>query len=137
MRHPPKTLDPHEAGKQLVEQLQAAEGGAWTGLELQARFSLTAATLHRRRNDHCNIYWRDARHEFHYPQWQFTATGALLPGIQEALEQFKSQDEWRIVSYFLGKRSQLAGLRPLDLLRQGEVEKVLAQAKIHAEENTW
>lgn len=133
----PQAFDPHATGQRLVEELQAAEGGAWTGQELQARFGLTAAVLHRRRKEHRIIYWRDARHEFHYPQWQFNAAGALMPGIQEILEQFKSQDEWRVVRFFLGPRAQLSGQQPLDLLRQGDVAKILAHAKIHVEENTW
>jgi len=41
------------------------------------------------------------------------------------------------MSYFLGQRSQLDELRPLDLLRHGDINKVLAHAQIHAEENTW
>ena len=61
----------------------------------------------------------------------------LLPGIQEVLEQFKSQDEWRVMSYFLGKRAQLSDQRPLDLLRQGDVARVLEHAENHAQENTW
>jgi len=133
----PQAFDPHEAGRRLVEELQAAEGGAWTGQELQARFNLTSAVLHRRRKEHRIVYWRDARHEFHYPVWQFTPTGALLPGIQEVLALFKSLDEWRVMRYFLGRRAQLSGQRPIDLLRQDAVEKVLEHAKIHAQENTW
>jgi hypothetical protein len=131
-------FDPDAAGERLVAEMQAAEGGAWTGPELEGgHFQLTPATLHRRRKEHRIIYWRDARHNFHYPKWQFTPGGALLPGIQEVLAVFRSRDEWRIMSYFLGKRPQLGDLRPLDLLRQGEVETVLAHATIHAEENTW
>ena len=130
-------FDPYAAGERLVKELQAAEGGAWTGQELQGRFNLTPATLHRRRKEHRIIYWRDARHEFHYPQWQFTPAGALLPGVQEVLQTFRSDDEWRLMSYFLGQRRQLGGRRPLDLLRAGERQKVLSHAKIHAEENTW
>lgn len=121
----------------LQKTLQAADGGAWTGQELQERFNLTPAVLHRRRKEHRILFWRDAQHEFHYPQWQFTPTGALLPGVQEVLQTFRSDDEWRLMSYFLGRRQQLAGRRPLDLLRAGEKEKVLAHAKLHAEENTW
>lgn len=130
-------FDPYAVGEQIVGELQAAEGGSWTGQELQGRYKLTSAVLHRRRKEHRIIYWRDARNDFHYPKWQFTPSGASLPGIQEVLEMFQSQDEWRVMRYFLGKRAQLAGQRPLDLLRQGEVEKVIAHAKIHVEENTW
>lgn len=132
-----QTFDPYVAGERIVGELQAAEGGSWTGQELQGRYKLTSAVLHRRRKEHRIIYWRDARNDFHYPKWQFTPSGASLTGIQEVLEMFQSQDEWRVMRYFLGKRAQLAGQRPLDLLRQGEVEKVMAHAKIHVEENTW
>ena len=132
-----QAFDPYAAGEQLVEELREAEGGAWTGQELRGRFELTPATLCRRRKEHRIISWRDARHDFHYPKWQFTPAGASLPGIQEVLAVFLSGDEWRIMRYFLGKRAQLAGLSPLDLLRRGEKEKVLAHAKLHAQQNTW
>ena len=61
----PKPFDPQAAGRQVVEKLQAAEGGAWTGQELNALFKLTSANLHKRRTEHRIIYWRDARHNFH------------------------------------------------------------------------
>ena len=130
-------FDPHDAGQRIVEELQTVEGGAWTGPELQTLFNLTPATLYRRRKEHRIIYWRDARHNFHYPKWQFTPSGALLPGIQEVLTMFQSEDEWRIIRYFLGKRAQLGGDRPLDMVHRGEKEKIVAHARIHAEENTW
>lgn len=131
------SFDAEAAGRRLVAQLQTAEGGAWTGGELQSQFGLTPAVLHRRRKEHRIVYWRDARHEFRYPRWQFTPTGALLPGIQEVLQTFRSHDEWRIMSYFLGQRSQLNTHRPLDLLRSGDTGKVLDHARQHAPENTW
>jgi len=123
---PPKVrFDPHEAGHELTIRMQEAEGGSWTGAELESRFGLTPATLHRRRKEHRIVHWRDALHQFHYPKWQFTPTGALLCGLQE------------IMRYFLGPRRQFDGRRALDLLRAGEVGKVLAHAKAHAAENTW
>lgn len=130
-------FDPHEAGRRMVEELKAAEGGAWTGRELQKRFSLIPATLHRRRKEFRIVYWRDAQHNFHYPKWQFGPVGALLPGIQEVLETLQSHDEWRVMRYFLSPRGQLDNRSPLDLLGKGEVEKVLGHTKIHVEENTW
>jgi hypothetical protein len=83
------------------------------------------------------VFWRNAKHDFHYPKWQFTESGALLHGVPEVLQTFRSQDEWRVMRYFLGPRGQLADRTPLDLLRAGEVEKVVAHAKLHGEENTW
>lgn len=130
-------FDPDERGRELAAEMQKAEGGSWTGAELETRFGLTPATLHRRRKEHRIVYWRDPVHEFHYPKWQFTPAGALLCGVQEVLAVFASRDEWRIMRYFLGPRDQFGGRRALDLLRAGQVGKVLAHAKAHAAENTW
>src|SRR5205085_11173357 len=64
-------FDPDAAGLELVERLKAAEGGAWSGNELKKRFDLSPATLHGRRKARRIVFWRDARHEFFYPRWQF------------------------------------------------------------------
>ena len=130
-------FDPREAGAALVRQMQQAEGGAWTGAELQARFELTPATLHRRRSEHRIVFWRDAKEAFHYPKWQFTPTGALLRGMQEVLQTFRSADEWRVMRYFLTPRKQLENQSPLALLQRDEQDKVIAHARIHGQENTW
>lgn len=130
-------FDPREAGLALVRQMQQAEGGAWTGAELHARFELTPATLHRRRSEHRIVFWRDAKENFHYPKWQLTPTGALLPGVQEVVQTFRSADEWRVMRYFLTPRKQLENQSPLALLQRGEQDKVIAHARIHGQENTW
>jgi len=131
------SLSPQKVGERIVAELQIAEGGAWSGLELKEKFNLTPAVLHRRRKEKRIVYWRDARHDFFYPRWQFTESGATLPGIQEVLQIFRSEDEWRVMRYFLGTRKQLSNRRPLDMLRSGETEKVIAHARDHAAENTW
>jgi len=129
--------DPYKAGEAIAVALQNAEGGAYAASELPEQWQLSNAVLHRRRSEFRIVFWRDAKHAFHYPKWQFNEAGALLPGIQEVLQLFKSQDEWRVMRYFLGARQQLDGQRPLDLLRAGNIEAVLAHAQIHAAENTW
>lgn len=132
-----RPFDPNEMGRQMVEKLKAAEGGAWTGSELFEQFELTPANLHKRRKEHRIVFWRDAQHQFHYPKWQFTLAGALTAGIDKVLRIFNSSDEWRIMRYFLVPRHQLDGRSPLDSLRSGEVERVFAHAKAHAQENSW
>ena len=130
-------FSPTQAGQGIVAEFKNAEGGAWSGAELQQKFDLSAAVLHRRRKEHRIVYWRDAQHDYFYPRWQFTETGALLPGIQEILQKFRSQDEWRVMRYFLSARKQLGDRRPLDLVRAGELDTVLNHAQAHAAENTW
>jgi len=130
-------FDPYAAGLEAIAKLREAEGGAWSGQELASKFNLTSATLHKRRKECRIVFWRNPQHQFYYPKWQFSAAGAVLPGVQEVLQTLRSSDEWRIMRYFLVPRRQLSGRAPLDLLRAGEVEGVLAHAKAHAEENSW
>ena len=132
-----REFDPRERGLQIVEKVKNAEGGAWNGNDLIEKFGLSPAVLHRRRKEHRIIFWRDAQHNFFYPKWQFTESGALRPGIEEILDTFNSSDEWRIMRYFLSARHQLGEKRPLDLLRAGQIKEVLAHAKANAEEGSW
>jgi hypothetical protein len=132
-----KEFDVDDAGRKLVLEMKQAEGGAWTGAELESHFGLSPATLHKRRSEFRIVWWKDAKSQFHYPQWQFDPGGALLGGVQEVLQTFRSADQWRVMRYFLTPWHQLGDRRPLDWLREGQVEKVVAHAKAHGEENSW
>ena len=55
-----KAFSPEEAGQRIVAELQKAEGGAYSGVELRSKWDLTAAVLHRRRKEHRIVYWRDS-----------------------------------------------------------------------------
>jgi hypothetical protein len=123
--------------EQIITELQAAEGGAWSGAELRKEFGLSLADLRRRRAKYLIVYWQDARGVYFYPHWQFRRNGVLLPGVAQVLQIFRSKDQWRIMRYFLAPRQQLSGRRPLDLLRAGEIVKVLNHARMHNAENTW
>ena len=124
-------------GFKAVEVLRKAEGGAWSSAEIRKRFGFGLAELRRRRERHRIVFWQGAKRAIRYPKWEFTTTGTLLPGVEELLQIFHSPDQWRVMGYFLGPRQQLDGRRPLDLLRAGEIERVLDHARSHAEENTW
>lgn len=132
-----EVFDPFEAGRKAVVELQKAEGGAWTLADLQKLYGLDSANLHKRRAEYRIVWWKDPRSQFHYPKWQFNQAGVLLPGIKSILQSFKSSDEWRVMRYFLAPRHELDMRRPLDLLRGGEMDTVIAHAKAHGEENSW
>lgn len=74
--------------------------------------------------------------DLHFPVWQFHK-GKLLPGIEKVLRIFRSDEQWRVMLYFLANRHSLAMQRPLDLLRRGESDKVVSHATIHLEEHNW
>ena len=129
--------------QKFLEKLQTAEGGSWTAEDLGHLFQVGYYDLQRMRRKKTIIWWRTkntshpCKGALYYPKWQFDAHGCVLPSVQSVLAILPQRDEWRIMSYFLGKRAQLDGLRPIDLLRQGETQRVLEHAKRHVVENTW
>ena len=134
---PPHRFNPIKAGKTAVALLQLKDDGAWTEVELVANFGFTSAELQKRREGYRIISWRDAENRFFYPKWQFNETGQLIPGVENILRLFRSHDEWRVMSYFLGSRKQLDVSSPLDLIRKGKLKRVIDHAKLHLAENTW
>jgi len=65
---------------------------------------------------------------FLYPGWQFTETG-VLSGLEETLQALTGHPPWACLRFFVSGNHRLGGKRPLDLLRQGRVQKVLKAAK--------
>jgi hypothetical protein len=118
-----------------IQELMSADGGsATTGA---ARWMCGYADL-----DGLVSWVRDPdsqiriQREPRYPVWQFV-NRRVLPGVREVVAILQSDDQWRIMRYFLTARKALGNLRPLDLLRLGEIDRVLEHARLSREENTW
>lgn len=73
------------------------------------------------------------RRGFGYPLWQFSERGTL-PYLETILEELKEDDTWTKLVFFTTPNGALSGRRPLDALRSGEVEKVLAVARMYGEQ---
>jgi hypothetical protein len=63
-----------------------------------------------------------------YPRWQFAETG-ILSGLEAVLRVLAPHPPWACLRFFVSGNHRLGGKRPLDLLREGRVEKVLKAAK--------
>jgi hypothetical protein len=96
---------------------------------------ISKASALRRWHRHQVVGWKKGR-SVRFPVWQF-AGGKMLEGIEEILEILDSDDQWRVMQYFLANRFSLSSRRPLDLLREGRVAEIIAHAKAHVAENTW
>ena len=80
--------------------------------------------------------WRGTRQNaVRFPVWQFTPNG-ILPGLYEViaiLRRSPSLDDWGMILFFLNRRDSLRGGRPLDALRQGDIEAVKSAAEGYLE----
>lgn len=119
----------------LQKQLARAEGGSLSVDQAARLMGVNKATLMRRWRRHRVIAWKDGK-EVRFPRWQFDKN-KVLPGICEILKAFQSDDRWRVMLYFLSARSSLADQRPLDLLRNGELDRALQHARANLKGNVW
>lgn len=72
---------------------------------------------------------------YRYPAWQFDerGRGGVLPGLEEVLESFGVEEPWMRASFFLRRNGRLDDRRPLDVLREGEMEAVKRAARAYGE----
>jgi len=122
-------------GEKVRQQLAAEEGGSASSTDVAGLLRVAKSTVIRRWRSHRLVAWKQDR-AVRFPRWQFDGA-RLLEGIEEILKTFHSDDQWRVMRYFLSKRVSLGDRRPLDLLREGNVTKVVAHAKAYAADNTW
>jgi len=73
------------------------------------------------------------RRGFGYPAWQFSERGAL-PHLEEVLGALKQHDAWTKLVFFASENAATDGRKPLDVLRSGDAEKVIAAARTYGEQ---
>lgn len=137
---PAPDLDPRLAaamarGEFARQQLAAEEGGSISSAQAAHLLGIYKQAALRRWHAHRLIGWKQGR-AVRFPVWQF-AGGKMMEGIEAILQIFASDDQWRIMLYFLAKRPSLGRRRPLDLLRKGKTAKVIRHAHVYALDNTW
>jgi len=122
-------------GKRLRKKMSVAEGGAISSAETSRLLGIQETAVLWRWRNHRLIGWTK-RTETFFPVWQFRGR-KLLPGVEEVLKIFRSDDHWRVMAYFLCQRFSLEEKRPLDLLRSGKAAEIIAHAKCYAREDLW
>lgn len=118
------------------EALKNAEGGSLSADEAGQRLGISKAAVLKRYQKGQLIGWREAKQKaIRFPVWQFGGDN-VLPGLPEVLGVFQTApwlDDWARVVFFLSPLASLKGKRPLDLLRKGELSKVLRAARANLE----
>jgi len=120
-------------GRRIRKRLRAAEGGSISLAEAAARLRISAGTVLRWYHGGKIIGWKE-REKVRFPVWQFIG-GNVLPGLAEVLAL--ADKGWELIGddgrmvFLLSHSRVLNGRRPLDLLRQGDVESVKKAVLYH------
>lgn len=82
------------------------------------------------------LAWRTEKQgALRFPVWQFIEN-RRLPGLEEILMKLNANpqlDDWAKIGFFLQTHGMLNGRRPLDLLRENNLEMVLKAAQAYVE----
>jgi hypothetical protein len=120
------------------DELRDAEGGGLSDAEFAARLKIKSReTIRQYREKHRIFGWRKDLRSYRYPAWQIHHNH-LLPGLERVIVVLtqKGLQPLSIIGYFLTPSSDLDDVRPLDLLREGQVEAVVAHAERYGEIGT-
>jgi hypothetical protein len=64
-----------------------------------------------------------------YPTAQFTPEGGVIEGLRDVLSAFPTNSPWMMLNFLVNPDSRLNGKKPLDVLKQGDVGRVVEAAK--------
>ena len=124
-------------GLEVKQKLMEAEGGSLSSEEVARMLGISKTAVLKRLEKGKLLAWREERLQAaRFPKWQFDEHGQTLKGIDKVLACLSSNphlDVWAKVMFFLQNKGVMDGRRPLDLLREGNLDKALLAAEAYAE----
>ena len=119
-------------------ELRDAEGGGLSDAEFAERMGLGSRETIRQYRQKGRIFgWFKGSRSYRYPAWQIHRK-ELLPGLAEVLAVLREKGlhSLSIIGYFLTPSDGLDDVRPLDLLREGKIDQVVADAQRYGDIGT-
>lgn len=117
-------LDGLDAKARLIEQ----NGGVFKTDQVAEYLGITPQAVNKRRALRQLVGLTFRKRGYVFPAWQFTERGTV-PGLEQVLLCLANHDEWMQNIFFINPNTRLGGRRPLDLLREGEIQEVLDAAR--------
>jgi len=120
-------------GIEAKRRMLSDEGGILSAEKAGELLTMSRQAVEKRRKAGRLIGVSLGRRGFGYPAWQFSERGTLT-GLEAVLDALKPEDAWTKLVFFTSENAATDGKKPLDVLRAGGVEKVLAAARTYGEQ---
>jgi len=117
-----------EAKRKLIE----GRGGSLTAEKAAEVLGISRQAVDKRRRAGKLIGLTTGRYGYRYPVWQFTEAG-VIPGLEDVLIVLASHDEWMQAAFLLGENPRLNSKTPIELLKAGELDRVLSAAEVYGQ----
>lgn len=120
-------------GIKAKRRIVSEEGGLLSAERVGEILTMSRQAVEKRRKAGRLIGVSLGRRGFGYPAWQFSEQGTL-PGLEAVLDVLKRHDDWTKLVFFTSENTSTDGHKPLNVLRSGDIEKVLAAARMYGEQ---
>jgi hypothetical protein len=120
-------------GIEAKRRVLTEDGGMLSAEKAGEILTMSRQAVEKRRKAGRLIGVSLGRRGFGYPAWQFTERGTL-PHLDTVLSVLKEHDAWTKLVFLTTQNAALNGMRPIDALRSGNFEQVLAAARTYGEE---
>jgi len=120
-------------GIEAKRRILSEDGGMLSAEKVGDVLTMSRQAVEKRRKAGRLIGVSLGRRGFGYPAWQVSERGTL-PGLEAVLDALKSHDVWTKLVFFTSDNAATDGKKPLNVLRSGAVEKVLAAARTYGEQ---
>lgn len=117
-------------GVKLGEEDLKSSGGAYSLSEVQKLMrGITRQAVNNRVRDGSLLAVPGPSNRASYPVAQFMDDGMPVEGLREVREALGTDNSWMILNFLISAESKLAGKKPIDLLKAGELKQVLEVAR--------
>jgi hypothetical protein len=120
-------------GIEAKRRILIEDGGMLSAEKVGEVLTISRQAVEKRRKAGKLIGVSLGRRGYGYPAWQFSERGTL-PGLEAVLDALKPHDAWTKLVFFTSENAATDGKKPLDVLRSGDVEKVVAAARTYGEQ---
>ncbi len=120
-------------GIEAKRRILSADGGMLSAEKVGEALTISRQAVEKRRKAGRLIGVSLGRRGFGYPAWQFSEQGTLA-GLEAVLDALKPHDAWTKLVFLTTENAATGGKKPLDVLRSGDGEKVLAAARTYGEQ---
>jgi biotin operon repressor len=115
-------------GMQVKQQLLNYQGQPpLTSEEVALRLDMSREAVNKRRRKKQLLAINLGKRGYRYPAWQFEEE-KVLTGLPEVLQALEAVGEWTPLLFFCSGNEQFNGDTPLEHLKAGEINRVIAAA---------
>lgn len=121
-------------GKDMAKADLEAAGGTYRVEEVRKLLnSISRQAVHKKVQEGHLLTVPGPGDDLRYPTAQFMGDGTVVPGLKAVQEALPTKNRWAILNYFVQPDSLLNGRKPLDLLKEGQVDLVVESARRYGE----